>query len=594
MAYERVQKTFGQSSSKKKHNPIVQPLNEESTQAGSQLSPKLKPSGIPSKEERDAIKRKIFDSISRSGENQAMREGLFSPTVREQKTPDSASTIGMPIQPKLTIGAPGDKYELEADRVAAQVVNLLNAPVTQQSHENQEREVLSVEEDELQMKPMVQLQSGAGGMTAIPEVETSIQQARGGGQPLADNIRQPMEQAFGADFSGVKVHTDAQADQLNQSIQAKAFTTGQDVFFRSGEYNPGSRGGQELIAHELTHVVQQNGGAVQRSPQPQELVATDRIAISSHMIQRVTADDVPEIIGGLGMEYQMHFQQETASFEQKGNLKEVRDDSKLNIWNTLKIEARKEGNSRKPKAKPEDVLAEWTVDDARKRLIKNADQVVKNSRNDRGNLRGEDVSPFINGGTIVKFDAKPFGHGTLEVIQGNKEVLLFAAHGFTHKEESLTKDLAGSNDDWDQEKAYGFMSDKYESVERNTAEPQAYKNMATQLKSEEDKYKIKGFPDVVVFPHYATDAISKEGEFLGELISDMDIAILRDWEWSDTKEGKILEKAFINTVPLKFILGSSPLNKYSKYLMQVCRAQWSRAAGVSGGGKRVSPKLTTW
>lgn len=65
----------------------------------------------------------------------------------------------------------------------------------------------------------------------------------------------------------MKVHNDAQSDQLNQSIQARAFTTGQDVFFRGGEYNPGSRGGQELIAHELTHVVQQNGGAVSRSLQ---------------------------------------------------------------------------------------------------------------------------------------------------------------------------------------------------------------------------------------------------------------------------------------------------------------------------------------
>ena len=76
-----------------------------------------------------------------------------------------------------------------------------------------------------------------------------------------------MGKAMGADFSGVKVHTDSQADQLNQSIQAKAFTTGQDVFFRQGTYQPGSKDGQELIAHELTHVVQQNGGTVQRSLQ---------------------------------------------------------------------------------------------------------------------------------------------------------------------------------------------------------------------------------------------------------------------------------------------------------------------------------------
>jgi hypothetical protein len=128
-----------------------------------------------------------------------------------------------------------------------------------------QREALPEDEEELQMKPMVQRQAQAG-MAAAPDLEASINQARGGGQAIADNIREPMEQAFGADFSGVKVHTDGQSDQLNQSIQARAFTTGQDVFFRQGEYNPGSRGGQELLAHELTHVVQQNGGAVQRSP----------------------------------------------------------------------------------------------------------------------------------------------------------------------------------------------------------------------------------------------------------------------------------------------------------------------------------------
>jgi hypothetical protein len=66
-----------------------------------------------------------------------------------------------------------------------------------------------------------------------------------------------MEREFGADFGGVRVHTGAQADILARSIQAKAFTTGQDVFFRQGAYEPGLRGGQELIAHELTHVVQQ-------------------------------------------------------------------------------------------------------------------------------------------------------------------------------------------------------------------------------------------------------------------------------------------------------------------------------------------------
>ncbi|MBD1839741.1 DUF4157 domain-containing protein [Coleofasciculus sp. FACHB-501] len=123
-----------------------------------------------------------------------------------------------------------------------------------------QREVMPEEEEEkeLQMKPMIQCQSAEGGMSASPDLEATIQQARGSGQPLAQSIREPMEQAFGADFSGVKIHTDAQSNQMNRSIQAKAFTTGQDIFFREGAYEPGSRGGQELIAHELTHVVQQN------------------------------------------------------------------------------------------------------------------------------------------------------------------------------------------------------------------------------------------------------------------------------------------------------------------------------------------------
>ena len=201
----------------------------------------------------------------------------------------AASTAAI-IQPKLTIGALGDQYEQEADRVAAQVVQRLNAPppnpsspARSQSAQSVQRETLPdeeelqmkpmadqiqrvgvPEEEELQMKSMVQRQAGGEAVTASANLESSIQQARSGGQPLADTIRQPMEQAFRADFSGVNVHTDTQSDQLNRSIQAKAFTTGQDIFFRQGAYEPGSRGGQELIAHELTHVVQQVAETTQR------------------------------------------------------------------------------------------------------------------------------------------------------------------------------------------------------------------------------------------------------------------------------------------------------------------------------------------
>ncbi len=190
-----------------------------------------------------------------------------------------ARQIQTPIQAKLTLGAVGDKYEQQADLVAKQVVNQIQ---TSQSPSVQ-REMMP-EEDELQMKPVNTIQregvldeENKLGINAVvqrsaiadegaiaPDLEASIQQARGSGQALPENIRLRMEQAFGSDFSGVKIHTDAQSHQLNHSIQAKAFTTGQDIFFQQGEYNPGSSSGQELIAHELTHVVQQNM-KVQRS-----------------------------------------------------------------------------------------------------------------------------------------------------------------------------------------------------------------------------------------------------------------------------------------------------------------------------------------
>lgn len=101
-----------------------------------------------------------------------------------------------------------------------------------------------------------------GGSDVEPGVAQEIQRARGGGQALDQGVRGQMESSFEADFSGVRVHTDSHADTLNRSLNARAFTTGRDVFFRQGAYNPGASSGRELLAHELTHVVQQTGGSV--------------------------------------------------------------------------------------------------------------------------------------------------------------------------------------------------------------------------------------------------------------------------------------------------------------------------------------------
>jgi hypothetical protein len=176
------------------------------------------------------------------------------------------------IQAKLTVGAVDDAYEREANHVAAQVVGGLDAPPVQRQaapgyEEEQVRPKLAIsalqrqpapeeEDDILQAKRTAQRKVDGSG-AADPTLEAAIEQRHGGGHALPDATRHSMEQAIGADFGRVRVHSDAQSDRLSRSIQARAFTTGQDIFMRQGEYRPQERSGQELLAHELTHVVQQ-------------------------------------------------------------------------------------------------------------------------------------------------------------------------------------------------------------------------------------------------------------------------------------------------------------------------------------------------
>ena len=98
-----------------------------------------------------------------------------------------------------------------------------------------------------------------GSVTA--DTQSSIESRRGAGQPLESRLAREMSDHLGDDLSDVRVHTDSTAHSLARSVSAKAFTTGRDVFFAAGEYDPGSDSGRKLIAHELTHTVQQKGAA---------------------------------------------------------------------------------------------------------------------------------------------------------------------------------------------------------------------------------------------------------------------------------------------------------------------------------------------
>ena len=159
------------------------------------------------------------------------------------------------IQAKLMVNAPGDQYEQEADRIAEHIMRM---PVAQPG---QQFEAANI--PDILTKPLtVNL---ATAIETSPEFEQQLHASRGYGEPLPPVLREDFGGKFGVDFSGVRIHANAAADQLNRAISALAFTAGQDVYFRHGAYNPQSRSGQELLAHELTHVVQQ-GGTDSRQP----------------------------------------------------------------------------------------------------------------------------------------------------------------------------------------------------------------------------------------------------------------------------------------------------------------------------------------
>ena len=125
----------------------------------------------------------------------------------------------------------------------------------------QRQEAPEEEEEEIQTKTEGYQEGPEGGLVP-PDVEAAIQRARGGGQPLDGTIQAQMGETLGHDFSSVRVHANAEANVLNHQLGARAFTTGRDIFFRQGEYSPNSGSGRELIAHELSHVVQQSTGRI--------------------------------------------------------------------------------------------------------------------------------------------------------------------------------------------------------------------------------------------------------------------------------------------------------------------------------------------
>ncbi|HEY4968095.1 MAG TPA: DUF4157 domain-containing protein, partial [Puia sp.] len=249
-------------------------------------------------------------------------DGFFK-TGQQNKGAFFKTTDGShPIQTKLSIGKVDDPLEHEADAMADKVVrrfgepnrintkpeNKVSAPSSiiqtkcasceredklqkKDKEENEdllknavqkkpifesntETPLLPINEDQIHKKcadcgieeKLQKKSEGSNSQIASPDIESTLNASKGSGSPLQADIRNNMESAIGADFNHVRIHNNSNAIQMSRELNAQAFTHGHDIYFNSNKYDTTQKSGQHLLAHELTHVVQQNN-QIRKSPQ---------------------------------------------------------------------------------------------------------------------------------------------------------------------------------------------------------------------------------------------------------------------------------------------------------------------------------------
>jgi hypothetical protein len=172
------------------------------------------------------------------------------------------------VQAKLRIGRPDDKYEREADRVADKVMHMpepytqKEVPISRQSQSIQTQQACTKCDDELCRQPLekkvLKARQASGHASQVQPVLTDqVSGLHGRGQPLPKFIRTFFEPRFGYNFSQVRIHNDMQASKTAKSMNARAFTFGLHIVFGDGQYAPETTAGKRLLAHELTHAIQQ-------------------------------------------------------------------------------------------------------------------------------------------------------------------------------------------------------------------------------------------------------------------------------------------------------------------------------------------------
>lgn len=278
--------------------------------------PKRAPAGTRATSQPSTVWQRLATLVPADGQERSANVGSEHGKVAAlpRTMPFSFSDIpirasGRPIQAALTVSAPGDRYEREADETARRVMRMeapaiartappaiqrLGAGFQQELAVNQlQRACTDCDEEELQRKAAP---GGAGVGTdhELHQVEAKVD-AICGGQPLSREQRAFFEPRFGVDFGRVRIYANGSADAAARGVDALAFTRGSDIAFRGGQYRPDTFAGRQLLAHELTHVVQQGAapGIQTRSANESGEAHTERgeahrsfTGAAGHLVQR--------------------------------------------------------------------------------------------------------------------------------------------------------------------------------------------------------------------------------------------------------------------------------------------------------------------
>jgi hypothetical protein len=246
---------------------------------GERVKSKDKPSEIKLEKSVSNSRETDFSQFYRSSDESA----LFLQGMVGNQGVQRLFTDGV-IQAKLRIGQPGDKYEQEADRVADMVMRmpepqahnettistLTQVPYIQRQCSACENEMIR---QELEDEGVLQRKEINNSISQTPSnFETQMSTIQGTGKPLPESVRNFFEPRFGYDFSQVRVHSDVKAAESAREINAQAFTMGRDIVFGSGQFALNTKERQQLLAHELMHVIQQQApyGVITLTPRQAE------------------------------------------------------------------------------------------------------------------------------------------------------------------------------------------------------------------------------------------------------------------------------------------------------------------------------------